>query len=93
MCARAIYWAGNGRVVYGQTEKSLKEQTGAHEENPTLYLPISKDLAGLLKPRWLRIGGYWFPRGGMPIAGKAVSHQRECGSRITALLPIAAAAD
>ena len=34
MCAGAIYWAGIGRVVYGQTEKALKEQTGAHEENP-----------------------------------------------------------
>ena len=21
----------------------------------------------LLKPKWLRIGGYWYPRGGMPI--------------------------
>jgi 7-cyano-7-deazaguanine reductase len=20
-----------------------------------------------LDPRWLRIGGYWYPRGGMPI--------------------------
>ena len=20
-----------------------------------------------MKPRWLRIGGYWYPRGGMPI--------------------------
>jgi tRNA(Arg) A34 adenosine deaminase TadA len=39
MCAGAIYWAGIGRVVYGQTEKALKEQTGAHEENPTLDLP------------------------------------------------------
>jgi len=39
MCAGAIYWAGIGRVVYGQTEKSLKAQTGAHEENPTLDLP------------------------------------------------------
>ena len=39
MCAGAIYWAGVGRVVYGQTEKGLKEQTGAHEENPTLDLP------------------------------------------------------
>ena len=39
MCAGAIYWAGIGRVVYGQTEKDLKEQTGAHEENPTLDLP------------------------------------------------------
>ena len=39
MCAGAIYWAGIGRVVYGQTEKALKEQTGAHPENPTLDLP------------------------------------------------------
>ncbi len=39
MCAGAIYWAGIGRVVFGQTEKGLKEQTGAHEENPTLDLP------------------------------------------------------
>ena len=39
MCAGAIYWAGIGRVVYGQSEKGLKDQTGAHEENPTLDLP------------------------------------------------------
>jgi 7-cyano-7-deazaguanine reductase len=28
---------------------------------------IGKRLVALLKPRWLRIGGYFFPRGGMPI--------------------------
>jgi len=39
MCAGAIYWAGIGRVVYGQSEKALKAETGAHEENPTLALP------------------------------------------------------
>ena len=39
MCAGAIYWAGIGRVVYGQTEKDLKAATGAHAENPTLDLP------------------------------------------------------
>ncbi len=39
MCSGAIYWAGIGRVVFGQTEKALKEQTGDHEENPTLDLP------------------------------------------------------
>ena len=39
MRAGAIYWAGTGRVVYGQSEKALKQQTGAHEENPTLDLP------------------------------------------------------
>ena len=39
MCSGAIYWAGIGRVVYGQSEKSLKAMTGAHAENPTLDLP------------------------------------------------------
>ena len=24
-------------------------------------------LQKVLAPRWLRIGGYWYPRGGMPI--------------------------
>ena len=24
-------------------------------------------LADLLAPKWLRIGGYWYPRGGIPI--------------------------
>ena len=39
MCAGAIYWAGIGRVVYGQSESGLQAATGAHEENPTLDLP------------------------------------------------------
>ncbi|HEY8595180.1 MAG TPA: nucleoside deaminase [Devosiaceae bacterium] len=39
MCSGAIYWAGIGRVVYGQREKDLKAATGAHVENPTLDLP------------------------------------------------------
>ena len=28
---------------------------------------IGKTLVDLLDPHWLRIGGYWYPRGGMPI--------------------------
>ena len=28
---------------------------------------IGKRLAELLAPEWLRIGGYWYPRGGIPI--------------------------
>jgi len=39
MCSGAIYWVGIGRVVFGQTEKSLKDVTGDHPENPTLDLP------------------------------------------------------
>ena len=39
MCAGAIYWAGIGRLVYGQSEAALKTVTGDHAENPTLDLP------------------------------------------------------
>ena len=39
MCSGAIYWAGIGRVVFGQPERDLKAPTGAHEETPTLDLP------------------------------------------------------
>ena len=38
---------------------------GAFHEDCTVN--IGKRLAERLKPRWLRIGGYWYPRGGMPI--------------------------
>ena len=38
---------------------------GAFHEDCTVA--IGKRLAALLKPKWLRIGGYWYPRGGMPI--------------------------
>ena len=38
---------------------------GAFHEDCTVS--IGKRLTALLKPRWLRIGGYWFPRGGIPI--------------------------
>ena len=39
MCAGAIYWAGIGRLVYGQSEADLKAATGDHPENPTMSLP------------------------------------------------------
>ena len=38
---------------------------GAFHEDCTVA--IGKRLVTLLKPRWLRIGGYWYPRGGIPI--------------------------
>jgi 7-cyano-7-deazaguanine reductase len=38
---------------------------GAFHEDCTLA--IAGRLAEFLLPRWLRIGGYWYPRGGMPI--------------------------
>ena len=38
---------------------------GAFHEDCTL--DIGKRLVDLLAPQWLRIGAYWYPRGGMPI--------------------------
>jgi 7-cyano-7-deazaguanine reductase len=38
---------------------------GAFHEDCTIK--IAKDLQKLLTPKWLRIGGYWYPRGGIPI--------------------------
>ena len=38
---------------------------GAFHEDTTLA--VGKRLVELLAPHYLRIGGYWYPRGGMPI--------------------------
>lgn len=38
---------------------------GAFHEDCTIY--IGKRLVELLNPVWFRIGGYWYPRGGIPI--------------------------
>jgi 7-cyano-7-deazaguanine reductase len=38
---------------------------GAFHEDCTVA--IGKRIADLLNPKWLRIGGYWYPRGGIPI--------------------------
>ncbi|MFK0686481.1 preQ(1) synthase [Ochrobactrum sp. BD67] len=38
---------------------------GAFHEDCTVT--IGKRLVELLQPEWLRIGGYWYPRGGIPI--------------------------
>lgn len=38
---------------------------GAFHEDCTVS--IARRLADFLEPQWLRIGGYWYPRGGIPI--------------------------
>jgi 7-cyano-7-deazaguanine reductase len=38
---------------------------GAFHESCTVG--IAKRLVGAIQPSWLRIGGYWYPRGGIPI--------------------------
>ena len=43
---------------------SYRNHGGFHEGTT---LDIAKDLIKAIAPKWIRIGGYWYPRGGMPI--------------------------
>src|SRR5246127_87521 len=51
--------------------KSLKLFLGSFRNHGTFHegctLVVAERLVALLEPVWLRIGGYWYPRGGMPI--------------------------
>ena len=51
--------------------KSLKLYLGSFRNHQAFHeactVDIAKELIALLSPRWLRIGGYWYPRGGIPI--------------------------
>jgi 7-cyano-7-deazaguanine reductase len=39
--------------------------TSAFHEDATIM--VGKRIVDMIEPPWLRIGGYWFPRGGIPI--------------------------
>ena len=43
---------------------AFRNHCGFHED---VTVGIGQRLAEEMKPQWLRIGGYWYPRGGMPI--------------------------
>jgi len=43
---------------------SFRNHGSFHED---CTLKVGKEIASLLDPRWLRISGYWYPRGGIPI--------------------------
>jgi len=43
---------------------SFRNHAGFHED---CTVAIGKRVAQLLEPHFLRIGGYWYPRGGIPI--------------------------
>ena len=51
--------------------KSLKLFLGAFRNHGAFHedctVNIARKLVALLAPKWLRIGGYWYPRGGIPI--------------------------
>ena len=63
-----IDYVPNRRLV---ESKSLKlylasfRNHGAFHEDCTVA--VAKRLEDALTPHWLRIGGYWYPRGGIPI--------------------------
>ena len=51
--------------------KSLKLYLGAFREHGGFHedctVGIGKRIVAEVEPKWLRIGGYWYPRGGIPI--------------------------
>lgn len=51
--------------------KSLKLFLGSFRNHGAFHedctVSIGKRLVEAIAPQWLRIGGYWYPRGGMPI--------------------------
>ena len=51
--------------------KSLKLYLGAFRNHGAFHedctIAIGRRLVDTLAPQWLRIGGYWYPRGGIPI--------------------------
>jgi 7-cyano-7-deazaguanine reductase len=51
--------------------KSLKLYLGSFRNHGAFHedctLAVARRLVETIEPTWLRIGGYWYPRGGMPI--------------------------
>ena len=51
--------------------KSLKLYLGAFRNHGAFHedctVAIAKRIAATAEPHWLRIAGYWYPRGGIPI--------------------------
>lgn len=43
---------------------SYRNHAGFHED---ITVGIGQRLVAEMRPKWLRIGGYWYPRGGIPI--------------------------
>jgi 7-cyano-7-deazaguanine reductase len=63
-----IDYAPQGWLVESKSLKLFLQSFrnhGAFHEDCTVY--VAKRIAELTEPRWLRIAGYWYPRGGIPI--------------------------
>ncbi|HXQ11173.1 MAG TPA: preQ(1) synthase [Caulobacteraceae bacterium] len=63
-----IDYAPDGWLI---ESKSLKLYLGSFRNHGAFHedttVAIGKRITETAKPRWLRIGGYWQPRGGIPI--------------------------
>ena len=63
-----IDYAPGATIVESKSLKlflgSFRNHAGFHED---VTVGIGQRLAAEMKPKWLRIGGYWYPRGGIPI--------------------------
>ena len=63
-----IDYAPDKRIVESKSFKlyltSFRNHGAFHED---CTLTIAKAIINAAAPRWLRIGGYWYPRGGIPI--------------------------
>ncbi len=51
--------------------KSLKLYLGSFRNHPGFHeqctVDVARKIIAAIGPHWLRIGGYWYPRGGIPI--------------------------
>jgi 7-cyano-7-deazaguanine reductase len=63
-----IDYAPNGWLVESKSLKlflaSFRNHGAFHEQ---CSLQVAKRIEAAIQPAWLRIGGYWYPRGGIPI--------------------------
>jgi 7-cyano-7-deazaguanine reductase len=63
-----IDYVPDERIVESKSLKlflgSFRNHAGFHEATT---IAVAKRIRDSIVPKWLRIGGYWYPRGGMPI--------------------------
>lgn len=63
-----IDYAPGDRLIESKSLKlylaAFRNHGGFHEG---VTIDIAKKIIAAARPKWLRIGGYWYPRGGIPI--------------------------
>jgi len=63
-----IDYVPGARIVESKSLKlflnSFRNVAGFHED---CSITIGKRIAALVKPKFIRVAGYWYPRGGIPI--------------------------